>query len=43
MNEYKVYFVKAQESGSTEVPVPQDGEYEISGNNVDGYIVTWKL
>lgn len=43
MNEYKAYFVKAQESGSTEVPVPQDGEYEISGNNVDGYIVTWKL
>lgn len=43
MNEYKTYFVKAQGSGDTEVPVPQDGEYEISGNNVDGYIVTWKI
>lgn len=43
MNEYKAYFIKAQDSGDTEVPVPQDGEYEISGNNVDGYIVTWKI
>lgn len=43
MNEYKTYFVKAQETGSTQVPVPKDGEYEISGNNVDGFIVTWKI
>lgn len=43
MNEYKTYFVKAQETGNTKVPVPQDGEYEISGNNVDGFIVTWKI
>lgn len=43
MNEYKTYFVKAQKTGSTQVPVPKDGEYEISGNNVDGFIVTWKI
>lgn len=42
MNEYEVYFVKAREQGQTQVPVPDQGEYEISGNNVDGFIVTCK-
>lgn len=37
---YKVYFVPAAESGDTDVPVPTGKSYSISGNNVDGFIVT---
>lgn len=37
--EYTVYYVPS-EGASTEVPVPSDMDYEISGNNSDGYIVT---
>lgn len=33
--EYEIYFTT-----DTDVPVPKDKEYEISGNNVDGFIVT---
>lgn len=33
--QYEIYFTT-----ETDVPVPKDKEYEISGNNVDGYIVT---
>jgi D-alanyl-D-alanine carboxypeptidase len=32
---YEIYF-----AGEMTVPVPKDGNYEISGNNVDGFIVT---
>ena len=32
---YEIYFV-----AGLEVPVPEDGEYTVSGNNVDGFIVT---
>ncbi len=39
---YRVYYVKASDSESTEVYVPTDKEYEISGNNVDGFIVWYK-
>ncbi len=38
---WEIYFVPA-EAGATEVPVPKYLEYEISGNNVDGFIVTCK-
>ncbi len=37
---WEIYFVPASESSTTKVPVPKYVEYEISGNNVDGYIVT---
>lgn len=37
--QYKVYYVPAG-SGTTNVPVPKSGQYEISGNNTDGFIVT---
>lgn len=37
---YEIYYVAANPSGSTKVPVPPDGEYRVSGNNVDGFIVT---
>ena len=33
--EYEIYFVEG-----LEVPVPEEGEYTVSGNNVDGFIVT---
>lgn len=36
---YTVYYVPA-ESGTTDVPVPLNANYEISGNNADGFIVT---
>ena len=37
---WEIYFVPADPSGVTKVPVPKYLEYEISGNNVDGFIVT---
>ena len=40
-NEYIIYFVPASETGdTTAVPVPTSGSYTVSGNNVDGFIVT---
>lgn len=36
---YEIYYVMA-EDGPTSVPVPENREYIISGNNVDGFIVT---
>lgn len=36
---WEIYFVPAL-SETTEVPVPKEHPYEISGNNVDGFIVT---
>ena len=39
--DYLIYFCPAQSSESvTFVPVPASGEYTVSGNNVDGFIVT---
>ncbi len=36
-----IYYVAADaEKGETEVNIPKDCEYSISGNNVDGYIIT---
>ena len=38
---YEIYYVKADPSGNTQVPVPNDDkDYTISGNNVDGFIIT---
>ena len=38
---YEIYYVPADmSSGSTNVPVPAGKKYDISGNNVDGFIVT---
>ncbi len=40
-NAYVIYFVPASEKGDTSVPVPKNAsEYSISGNNVDGFIVS---
>ena len=39
--QYEIYYVAANTSGSTtSVPVPNSGSYTVSGNNVDGFIVT---
>lgn len=37
---YQIYYVSANASGDTEVPVPSNKTYTVSGNNVDGFIVT---
>lgn len=37
--QYRVYYVPAA-GGETQVPVPQDKPYTLSGNNADGFIVT---
>lgn len=40
--EYLIYYVPADPDGDFKIPVPTSGTgtYEISGNNVDGFIVT---
>jgi D-alanyl-D-alanine carboxypeptidase len=40
---YQVYYVPAVSGGSTEVPVPSNKVYWVSGNNSDGFIVTVSL
>ncbi len=40
---YEIYYVAADPSADTQVPVPSDKTYEISGNNVDGFIVTVQI
>ena len=37
---YQVYYVPASKTGDTEVPVPSNKTHFVSGNNVDGFIVT---
>jgi len=40
---WEIYHTACGEGESTKVIVPKEGEYRISGNNVDGFIVTVKL
>ncbi len=42
-NGWLVYYVPMTEGETTEIRIPRDAEYEISGNNVDGYIVAVTL
>jgi len=42
-NGWLLYYVPMTEGESTEIRIPRDAQYEISGNNVDGYIVTITL
>lgn len=39
---YRIYYVPVDSTsdGDPEIPVPSSGQYEISGNNSDGFIVT---
>lgn len=40
---YEVYYVEAAEGDSTQVPVPKNYRYDISGDNMGGFIVTVHL
>lgn len=40
---YEIYYVPQNPSANTEISVPSDKSYTISGNNVDGFIVTVEL
>lgn len=40
--EYEIYYVPAT-ADTVKVPIPKDKEYTISGNNVDGFIITAEL
>lgn len=42
-NSYCVYYVPAEDYGDTEIPVPDGYDYSVSGNNMDGFIVTVEL
>lgn len=35
-----IYYTPAEEEGDTTLRVPKNGEYTVSGNNVDGFVVT---
>ena len=37
---YEIYYVPADPSANTDIPVPDGKTYTISGNNIDGFIVT---
>lgn len=37
---YQIYYAPANPTGDTEVPVPSNKTYTVSGNNADGFIVT---
>lgn len=41
-DEYKIYYMPASAGETTELKVPRFGSYSISGNNVDGFIITEK-
>lgn len=38
--DHVIYYVPRYDGDSTVIPVPDGAQYEISGNNVDGFIVT---
>ena len=42
-NKYEVYYVPKGSDGTTDVIIPSGYEYTVSGNNVDGFIVTAKI
>lgn len=39
---YEIYYIKA-EADITQVPVPKNNTYTISGNNVDGFIISCEM
>lgn len=42
-SQYEVYYTPAASTGETTLYVPANGNYTLSGNNTDGFIVTCKL
>lgn len=43
LNKWVVYYAPAESGNTTRISIPSDREYQISGNNVDGFIVTFKI
>lgn len=41
--QYEIYYVPADPSANTEIPVPKSNTYTVSGNNSDGFIVTMEV
>lgn len=39
--EIKVRYVPAKAAGDTICDLPEDGAYQISGDNADGFVITW--
>ena len=39
----EIFFIQADKQGTTEIALPEDSLYMVSGNNVDGFIVTIPL
>ena len=37
---FRMYFVPAALTGDTQIPVPTNYAYDVSGNNLDGFVVT---
>lgn len=37
---YEIYYIPAAETGDTEVVIPKNAIYTVSGNNTDGFILT---
>ena len=37
---YEIYFVAAEGGAEQQIPVPEGSSYEISGNNIDGFVVS---
>ena len=37
---YSIFYVPAESSGDTNVTIPKDAVYSVSGNNTDGFIIT---
>ena len=42
-NTYQVYYVEAPEEGTLRLPVPENRPYTVSGDNMNGFIVTVTL
>lgn len=40
---YGVYYVPAEDYGDTQIPVPDGNDYTVSGDNMNGFIVTVEL
>ncbi len=43
LNNWMVYFAKAQSGEKTQISVPKNTDYQICGNNNDGFIIAVKL
>jgi len=42
-HEYTIYYTPAENTETTTIRIPENAEYQISGNNYDGYIISYCL